>query len=893
MGWNANGLKSHIGEFIFYLNSRKLDVACVCETKLNQSDKLKIRNFVIERADRPNARGGGVAIIINSTVNYKRIAPFQTSIEHVSVELENNTIITCIYAPPTNDFSINDLSALFPQNKKTLIIGDFNARSRLWKNRRQNRRGTTLADFVMLRHDVQLLHTNTPTHYPPNGMSPSYVDLALNCGLRHLSDLTVENALSSDHLPIHLTLDGEKLADKRIFFSYRNFNWDLYKLRVSQNIKISNRIESPEQIESEIKSLTKIIQREQNRLATKHGHRSQSENLPPEIVNLINFKNKVRKRWQRFKQETDRLRMNGLCSTIKQRISNFKNECWTKTLSHLSPSDQSLWRMTKKLRNDLTKIPKISHNGVEYFTNPDKSEAFATYLESIYTESPHTLPNHAEITNTANKFVSQIYPIPPHILQTLRVSPQEIRNTLKTFPNNKAPGPDGIPYRLLKNLPRKAIVQLMKIINAIFELQHFPPQFKQAIVIFINKPGKNPSLPSSYRPISLLNTLSKVVEKLFLTRFRKYCNERKLIPDEQFGFRPGHDTNLLAAKIVNDIFDAYNLKMNTTLLLLDMEKAFDSVWHAGLLYKLAVLHNIPLYFVSLLNSYLSKRTFQVNIENSFSGYRNLKSGVPQGTVLSPLLYTLYIADFPKFPLTNIALYADDTAVYSKSFYAQAAKQRLAHHLTLITPYFQKWKLNMNAAKTELVVFNRKFTNNKIINPLIVNGAAIHQKTAAKYLGIMLDDRLSFHKHISYTLSRTFSAQQKLYPLTCAKSPLSPYNKLLIYKCIIRPALTYGAPIWCSISDTQRKRLQVFQNRILRGVLSASKYTKIQDLHDFTGIEYISQYIDDLSEKFYRSKISASHLTKNLTRVRFDPAKPIKHGPPYKRLPLFFERWHPP
>lgn len=370
-------------------------------------------------------------------------------------------------------------------------------------------------------------------------------------------------------------------------------------------------------------------------------------------------------------------------------------------------------------------------------------------------------------------------------------------------------------------------------------------------------------------------------------------DELNLIPDEQFGFRPRHNTNLLAARIVNDIFEGYNKKMNTALLLLDMEKAFDTVWHLGLIYKVAVTYNIPLYFISLLSSYLSGRCFQVRIENAYSLPGNLKSGVPQGTVLSPLLYTLYVADFPTFPLTNLALYADDTAIYSQSFYAQAAKQRLAHHLTKILPYFQEWKLTLNATKTELVVFTRKFTNNRIINPLIVDGAEIKQKKVAKYLGVRLDDRLSFQNHISYTLSRTFSAQQKLYPLTCPKSHLSPFNKLLIYKTIIRPALTYGAPIWCSISDTQRKRLQVFQNRILRGVLSAGRYTRIQDLHEFTGVEYISQYIDSLSETFYRYGITGSRLTTNLTGVRFNPQKPITHGPPYKRLSLFYEPWHPP
>ncbi|ENN73891.1 hypothetical protein YQE_09509, partial [Dendroctonus ponderosae] len=143
-----------------------------------------------------------------------------------------------------------------------------------------------------------------------------------------------------------------------------------------------------------------------------------------------------------------------------------------------------------------------------------------------------------------------------------------------------------------------------------------------------------------------------------------------------------------------------------------------------LLYKLFAVHSLPLYLVFLLASYLKNRPIHVKVENSTSAKRRIAAGVPQGTVILPVLYTLYTADISKLSTTKIAQYADDTAIYASSFYAQVAKSRIAHHLSLLTPYFDKWKLKVNPGKTELIIFSRKFTNNKILAPLMVQNTPI-------------------------------------------------------------------------------------------------------------------------------------------------------------------------
>ena len=172
---------------------------------------------------------------------------------------------------------------------------------------------------------------------------------------------------------------------------------------------------------------------------------------------------------------------------------------------------------------------------------------------------------------------------------------------------------DGLPNNLIRNIPRKGLVQLTHIINAIMILQHFPKQWKHAIISPIPKPNKDPTKPESYRPISLLNSLSKLAERALLNRLRDLGFEN-MVPEEQFGFKRGHSTTLLVAKVAQDAINIFNRKESTVLLALDFSKAFDSVWLDGLGYKLSHFHQLPPYVVLLLHSYLMGRSFQVRVE---------------------------------------------------------------------------------------------------------------------------------------------------------------------------------------------------------------------------------------------------------------------------------------
>jgi hypothetical protein len=217
----------------------------------------------------------------------------------------------------------------------------------------------------------------------------------------------------------------------------------------------------------------------------------------------------------------------------------------------------------------------------------------------------------------------------------------------------------------LKHLPLRAVSLLVVLFNAILRTHYFPAAWKHARVFSILKPGKDPALPSSYRSISLLDTIGKLLEKILLSRILCEVRERGLLRDEQFGFRPKHSTALQLARLVERVSRNFDERRLTGAVFLDVAKAFDAVRVYALLYKLTVL-KFPSYLVKTISSYLKGRTFEASFQTATSTSRCMRA-VAQGGIISPVLFSLYVNDMPS-PSRHVelALYADGTAVIATS-----------------------------------------------------------------------------------------------------------------------------------------------------------------------------------------------------------------------------------
>jgi Reverse transcriptase (RNA-dependent DNA polymerase). len=237
--------------------------------------------------------------------------------------------------------------------------------------------------------------------------------------------------------------------------------------------------------------------------------------------------------------------------------------------------------------------------------------------------------------------------------------------------------------------------------------------------------------------------------------------------NEQWGFRRGHSTTMQLMRHVENITRGFNQNRATVALYLDIKQAFDKVWHSGLIRKM-IDYNIDDGIVCLISSYLSDRKFHTKWENELSETKNINSGVAQGSLIGPTLFNIYINDIPHPPQHNYSalhIFADDTLITGQSHRPEYAVRQVQQSLALIEPWLEKWRIRINPDKCQAVVFSKKWKHiNERCTPIRINGSDINWTTEAKYLGVILDQKLLFRKQIETNVNKAYGMLKRLFPI---------------------------------------------------------------------------------------------------------------------------------
>ncbi|KAL1128867.1 hypothetical protein AAG570_013401 [Ranatra chinensis] len=531
--------------------------------------------------------------------------------------------------------------------KGTVIAaGDFNARHRLWGCQKKNKSGGVLYDFVMDRR-AALVAPSNPTCVPCNGGTPSTLDLVLTNSHKCITDMRTVTEGGSDHLPVLFNIWGRAEANvKRPIYNFAQTDWDLFRRSLDLNIPTASPpLDTPSRIEAAVESLTREIN-EAIRISTPTKSQLPPRvELPREIVELIKLKNAVRRRWQSQRREEYKKMMNQLQRAVRDKIAEWKTERWNKMLQNTNTRDNTFWNLLRRFNRQCGRTNPTLRDGSEVAsTNPEKATLLAKYFSGVNNQS--TTRGNRSFVEQVDAQVRRILTAPPEVSPTDTITetptaklykhttPVEIREVLTKLKTNKAPGSDGITNKVAKNISRKALTKLTNIINAILRTCHYPRQWKTATVVALPKPGKLPSLPSSYRPISLLSVLAKITDKIILSRLLRVTEALDIIPDSQFGFRRKHATTHQLSRVVSHVSEHMKSGRSTAMVSLDCEKAYDTVWTNGLLFRLTE-YKFPLPLIKIMQSYLSDRNIRVRIGESLSEEVSLQAGLPQGSVLSP------------------------------------------------------------------------------------------------------------------------------------------------------------------------------------------------------------------------------------------------------------------
>lgn len=841
----------------------------MAETFLKSSNKFFINGYKIYRQDRPTTHGGGVAIAVKDTIKHTLLEPTTTSsIENISISinLNNNCVkFTSAYCPKFTSNFEKDMKLLYSSQNQFFIFGDFNAKNKSWNCKNTNQAGKILFD-LQLKSNFFIYHSNSPTHYPVSGNTPSCLDILLSNSSFQISDLiSIDDQLNSDHTPVFCSISAEFENSTSFVFNFKKANWKKFHhfINNSINLKSDFNIENStiNNIDSSISKLTNsILLAKENSVPMTKKHNFHFQ-ISDTSKNCISYRNMIKRKWQRCSDLSIKSSLKSILTQcnqlIKQNIFLDRNLNWSNTLSNLTTGSSLFWQLKKRITNKSSfNIFKILNplTNVPVYSDIDKVNCIADTFMLNHTLTKNDSFKHP-IDNVVKDFIHQLNNSPMEDMISL-TTPNEIKLIIRKFRPFKAPGIDGIQNILLKNLPKKAIVLLTLIFNGCLKIGYFPSCFKCAKIVPVLKPNKDPCQPVSYRPISLLSCLGKIFEGIILNRISTFINQNNIIIAEQFGFRSGHSTIHQVCRINNFISQNKSIKKSTGLVLLDIEKAFDTVWHDGLLFKLKKF-GFSTSIIKLINSFLSKREFKVFLNGSFSDPKLIPAGIPQGSLLSPTLYSLFISDFIKPKNCEIALYADDTAIYSSSKQTRGIITKLQHGLNTIGKYFKKWKIKVNSDKTNAIIF--PYNRSKRLLPrsnLFMDNSSIPFSNDVEYLGFILHKSHNFNHHIRYVCDKAIKCSRSLYPFLNRKSKLSIDNKMLLYTQVIRAIITYGSPVWFKSAQCHIQKLQIIQNKNLKIINNLPLRFSTMNLHEKINISTINGFINEFCSTFF-SKCSYS------------------------------------
>ena len=531
-------------------------------------------------------------------------------------------------------------------------------------------------------------------------------------------------------------------------------------------------------------------------------------------------------------------------------FSNLSNK-----LNDPTTSSKTYWSILKRFINNvkIPNIPPLLVNGVFESDFQKKAEIFNSYFikQCTILDNGSTLP---EPTFKTNKRLTSII-----------FSSQDMFKIIQELNPNKAHGHDNISIKMIKLCGDSIIPPLKLIFETAVRTRKFPDSWKQGNVIPVHKKNEKYHV-NNYRPISLLPIFGKVFEKVIYNNLYKYFHENKLLTSKQSGFRSGDSCVSQLIAITHDIFQSFdcNPSLETRGVFLDISKAFDKVWHNGLFHKLK-MYGIDGDLYDLLLNYLQNRKQRVVLNGQHSCWSDVQAGVPQGSILGPLLFLIYINDIPDNITSSVKLFADDTSIFSKVLDVNASAENLNHDLSVVNEWAFQWKMSFNPdpnKQANEVRFSHK--RKHPIHPLLFfNNTPVLSVPYQKHLGLVLDEKLNFSQHLNEKISKVnkgIGLIKRLYRY------LPRHSLLNIYKSFIRPHLDYGDVIYDQpLNETFKKRIESIQYNAALAITGAIKGTSREKLYNELGIESLSdrRWHRRLTQFFKIAKLNSPSYLKSL------------------------------
>ena len=531
-------------------------------------------------------------------------------------------------------------------------------------------------------------------------------------------------------------------------------------------------------------------------------------------------KEKLLEKKKKLFQEVRELR-----SQIRKDLYSKKKEFFEEQKKEAGNNPKSLWSVLKKACSPSKKqhaVPTLKQDGVLVTEANIVADVFNKYFTSVAKNIASKLKKpKGKWTDNLVIFYANVkrksFSLKP-------VSKEWVMKQLKSLSVHKATGPDKISAKFLKDGAEILTVAMRHIINLSIETSKVPTAIKLAKIVPIFKKGSRFEA-GNYRPISLLPIISKIIERAINEQVVSYLESTKILMNRQYGFRRGFSTETAVISLVDQIRNQTGQKRHTAAIFIDLRKAFDTVDHSLLLEKMNVI-GFTQQAKNWFRSYLENREQYVELQGKSSSKEQVSCGVPQGSILGPTLFLIYINDISAaLKNSSTVLYADDTVFHVSHKCPETLEKIMQEEFSELNDWLVDNKLSLALDKTELMIFSPK---SKIKEGEGIKVANLKRVTEFKYLGIYVDSKLNFSKHLQNLVKKI---SQRISALRRQAKSLPLIHVKRLAEAVISPYLSYCSSAWFSaLSATQIKQLQRQQNTIIRMVLGLDCHERITDFH---------------------------------------------------------------
>ena len=912
--WNANGVVGKIENIKNMINEWDPDVVSINETKTNSTtenylyllSELGYVPLVKNRTTlegKKETQGGGVAILFKDKLNPRPIIirqDWKDKFELVGAEIghgSNALTIFSWYIPPTQNVVDEDVMAFIESHNDYILVGDLNTRCSKFDTV-TNSRGRSLEMIMGKSRGKFLNKPNMPTNFTHrNGhfSSSSTIDMVIaNESLAEkctkfttleISSISNENK-SYYHLPVFVEFELLiKPKKSRISFHnsflYEKANWVEYKKIIDDEMRNLGSEMSIENLNEKIEtSLKNAAERFIPRAKEKIGRDTNFDKTIVEVLKTRNF-------WgRRFREYRDKFSAEKYLLFEKlsnEVISEFRLKKWSEFLKKQGPhplSSVPFWKRINRLRSNKRqkKIESIVLNEILYENDVDKANIFADNLEKKFKNETNEFYNENH-KNDIESFIASggaENSFEKHEKHVKEFDMMELDRAFGSMNSKTSLDPNGLSNKLLKNTGPLVRDRILTLFNWCLKEGVIPVSWKHSVISMLLKNGQSPNEINSYRPISMTSCLARLFERLVLMRIQGHLDKNKIIIPAQSGFRKARQTKDNILTVIQTAQEGFNQNEKTLSVFFDITAAFDKVWHSGLIYKLYCM-GIPYYILRIVCTFLSSRTFTVKVNGIHSRLCIIECGVPQGGVLSPTLFAIYINDIPMSRENGetVILFADNIAFLKRYKYKKAnkilldakeiAQKEVQNYLDQLECWMGNWRLSLAPKKCSQITFSKARNNKNDEMSIKLYGEIIKSEINPKFLGIVFDNRLNFIANIVSVKKKVCDRLNLLKILSYDKNwRLNEIILVKMFKCLVLSVIDYAAVTMGALNNHSKN--EILQNNALRIIFKKSLLDKTRNdiLRDMARVKTVNDRQKNLMRDYYeRALVTGNPLIEKM------------------------------